>query len=69
MEGHKLYAYNAKTRLQQAGLRPSKNQFFDGTTVLCLSSFGLPGGKEQQKSRPFRAIRSTGQTGAAGKTG
>jgi len=28
-----------------SALRPSKNLFFDGTTVFCLSPFGLPGGK------------------------
>jgi hypothetical protein len=31
-------------------LRPSKDQFFDGLTVLCLSSFGLPGGKEHRET-------------------
>jgi len=41
-------------------LRPSKNQFFDGVTALCLSSFGLPDGKELWRNRPFRAIRSAG---------
>jgi len=31
-------------------LRPSKNQFFDGITALCLSSFGLPDGKEHRET-------------------
>ena len=46
-------------------LWPSKNMFFDGITALCLSSFGLTGGKEHGE-RPCGAIRCTGSTGAAG---
>jgi len=38
-------------------LRPSKNRFFDGLTVLCLSSFGLASGKEHRETaRPGRSV-------------
>jgi len=50
----------ARIKTGFARLRPSKNQFFNGTTVLCLSSFGLSGGKELWRNRPFRAIRYAG---------
>jgi len=32
-----------------APLRPLKNQFFNGTTALCLSAFNLTSGKEHKE--------------------
>jgi len=36
--------------IKAGGLSPSKNWFFDGLTVLCLSSFGLAGDKEHKET-------------------
>ncbi len=47
-------------------LLPVKNQFFDGITAFCLSSFGLPGGKKHAEPAPYGAIRCVGKADAAG---
>jgi hypothetical protein len=44
-------------RVNRAGVRPLKNQFFNGITALCLSAFDLTSGKEHKEiARSGRSV-------------